>query len=234
MEPGNQQACKPHTKSQKVTRTTMTSETPRADCRDRAFLLWDMAGTLIPFDPVTGTPGALPGCDEFLPELGQDFRLVVTTGDQTDSARNLLGGFGLLCHFEKVFGDLFSPVGKPFGEILRQMGGKPSCSMAIGDRLGADIASDTPEVITLLINQGGDTVSAGLVALVIGKLRKLSPEFPEAFALLCQQSKPDDALLGKRGQGEVVKAWRGNLGFPCQLLLFQHPVLDGDRLIIQI
>ena len=34
----------------------------------RSALLWDMAGTLIPYDPVTGRPGALPGCAEFLPE----------------------------------------------------------------------------------------------------------------------------------------------------------------------
>lgn len=234
MKSGNQQARKPYPESRKATFTTMTSETPRLDCKDKAFLLWDMAGTLVPFDPVTGSPRALPGCDEFLPELGQDFRLIVTTGDQKDSARNLLGGFGLLSHFEKVFGDLFSPVGKPYGEILRQLGGLPTCSLAIGDRLGADIASDTPEVVTLLINQGDDTVSAGLVAMVIGKLRKMSPNFPEAFHLLCQKSEPDESLQGYRGQGEVVKAWRGNLGFPCQMFLFQHPVLDGDRLIIQI
>ena len=45
-------------------------------------MFWDLAGTLIPYDNVTGRPGPLPGCGDFLPELARDFRLVVTTGER--------------------------------------------------------------------------------------------------------------------------------------------------------
>ena len=210
------------------------TESVQSNCQDGGVLLWDMAGTLIPFDPVTGSAGPLPGCGEFLPELSQDFRLVVTTGDQREGARSLLSGFGLASHFEKIYGDLFAPVGKPYGEILRQMGGNPDCSLAIGDRLRTDVASDTPDVVTLLINQNGDTVSAGLVAMVIRSLRKESPTFPAAFELLCGKAEPDDSLLGDRAGGEITHYWKYNMGFPCKLLRFSHTVLNGDRMIILI
>ena len=71
-----------------------------------AVMMWDMAGTLIPYDPVTGRPQPLPGCDQYLPELARHFRLVVTTGDGSASARGFLAGFEILPHMEQVFGDL--------------------------------------------------------------------------------------------------------------------------------
>ena len=54
---------------------------------------------------------------------------------------------------EAVFGDLIYPVGKPYGEILRQLGGLADRSLAVCDRLRADIPADTDEVVTILINQ---------------------------------------------------------------------------------
>lgn len=203
-------------------------------CPEGGFLFWDMAGTLIPFDPLTGAPGPLPGCDEFLPELGQHFRMLVTTGDEQGSARGLLSGFGLVNHFEKIFGDLFAPVGKPYGEILRHLGGRPGCSLAIGDRIRSDVASDTPEVVTLLINQNGDIANAGAVSMVIRHLLRLEGNFPAAFEALAGQWEADPGPVGERAGGHITRCWRGDMGFPCQLMRFSHPVLDGDRMIIQI
>lgn len=213
------------------------ADIPAADnppSRQSAVLLWDMAGTLIPFDPSSGMPRALPGCDEFLPELARDFRLVVTTGDQPESATSLLSSFGLARHFENIYGDLFAPVGKPFGEILRHLGARPEHSLAVGDRLTADVASDTPRVVTLLINQDGDCGSAGLVALVIKTLRRHAHDFPAGFTAWAAASELVPEGLESRGGGDVVDARQADAGFPCRLLTYRHPVLDGDRFVIQI
>lgn len=206
----------------------------RAQQQGDAFICWDMAGTLIPFDPVTGTACSLPGADEFLPELAQNFRLVVTTGDATSNAKSLLSGFDLLNHFEMVLGDLFAPVGKPYGEILRHLGGDPLRSLAVGDRLRADVASDTPDVVTILVNQGDDTVSVGIVNHIILQLNRLGANYPDAFEALCEKSTPNAELVGDRAGGRISAAWDANLGFPLLLLRFSHPVLDSDRLVIQI
>jgi len=199
-----------------------------------AVLLWDMAGTLIPYDPVSGRPGPLPGCDDFLPELSRDFRMVVTTGDGTASARAYLGSCEILPHMEAVFGDLTHPVGKPYGEILRQIGGNPTASLAIGDRLRADIPADTDQVVTLLINQDGEVANAGMVAFMTHILRKQSGNFIEAFGLLAANAAPDSECVGPAGGGNVSKAWQRNDGFKYRLWTFQHSALQGDRLIIVI
>jgi hypothetical protein len=200
----------------------------------QAYLLWDMAGTLIPFNQVTGVPCVLPDADQFLAELGQSFGQVVTTGDIASSARALLAGFGIAGHFQQIFGDLFEPVGKPYGAILKKLGGDPRQSLAIGDRLRADIASDTADVVTLLINQEGDTVTTGLVAHIIASLQREGPSFPEAFAVWQKKAVPAPELVGSRVGGQIVSAARLDLGFALDLLQFSHPALDGDRLIIQI
>ena len=44
-----------------------------------AIMFWDLAGTLIPYDTVTGRPLPLPGCDVFLPEIARHFRLETDT-----------------------------------------------------------------------------------------------------------------------------------------------------------
>ena len=198
------------------------------------YLLWDMAGTLIPFDPLTGAPGVLPEADQFLAELGESHGQVVTTGDMTGNARSLLNGFGIGGHFERVFGDLYCPVGKPYGAILKTLGGDPQRSLAIGDRLRSDIASDTDQVVSLLINQDGDTVSCGLVAHIVGRLRRESEIFAEAFTTLWDQARPVAELAGPRAGGTISEGRSLDLGFPLRLMRFRHDALDGQRLIIQI
>lgn len=214
-----------------MTDTTSSQVSPAGG---QPFLLWDMAGTLIPFNPVTGAPELLPEADQFLGELGEAFGQVVTTGDMTGNARSLLTGFGIGDHFQRVFGDLYCPVGKPYGAILAKLAGDPARSLAIGDRLRADIASDTDQVVTLLINQDGDTVTAGLVAHTIGLLRRRGGTFPEAFAAAWGEAEPDRQLAGDRAGGAISEGRRADLGFPLQLWRFSHEALDGERLIIQI
>ena len=87
--------------------------------------LWDMAGTLIAYDGITGRPGAIPGGEEFLPELGKLFRLFVTTGDETENACSMLRGFELLRHFEAVYGDLYTPSGQALRAHLARGGLRP-------------------------------------------------------------------------------------------------------------
>ncbi len=199
-----------------------------------AVMLWDMAGTLIPYDPVTGRPLPLPGCNEFLPELARYFRLVVTTGDGTASAREFLDSYEILPHMEHVFGDLAYPVGKPYGEILRQIGGQPDRSLAVGDRLHADIPADTDQVVTILINQDGDIVNAGMVSFMTNILRKQSECFPEAFRLLTANGTPDPESVASVWGGEITQAWLCNDGFGYRLMVYRHSALAGDRLIIVI
>ena len=200
----------------------------------RSALLWDMAGTLIPYDPRTGRPGALPGCDEFLPELGRDFRLLVTTGDTTAGARGLLRDFELLRYFEAVYGDLFGPLGKPYGAILRQLGAEPRRSLAIGDRLRADVAGDTDQVVTVLINQDGQIVNAGQVGFLIGRLRRRHAEFPAAFDAMAGAGEPAPGAEGEWQGGTVTAARVVHDGFPIHLRRFRHPALEGDRRVIVI
>ncbi len=176
----------------------------------------------------------LPGGDEFLPEMGKDFRLFVTTGDESRSARNLLSGFGLLSPFEDVFGGLYTPLGKPYAGILRKINGHPEYCLAIGDRLRADLPSDTNEVVTLLINQSSEIINAGMVSFLISILRKNGNNFPEAFLALAEKSDPDPESLGELQGGEVTEAWTCRKGFTFKMLKFQHPLLDGERLLIVI
>ena len=157
------------------------SEPPKNDQNADSCLFWDMAGTLLASDPITGWPGAMPGCQEYLPELGKDFRLFVTTGDSTGSARCILRDFGLIDFFEDIYGDLGMPLGKPYGEIMRRVGGKAESSLAIGDRLTADIPMDSKDLVTILVNQGGEVLNVGMVMHIIKVLKKQSLSFSEAF-----------------------------------------------------
>jgi hypothetical protein len=199
-----------------------------------AFIMWDMAGTLIPFDPVTGKPQVLPGCGDFLPELNRRFRQVVTTGDGTASARALLDSCGLLPYLEGVFGDLGHPVGKPYGEILDGLGGDPTASLAVGDRLRNDIPADTPDLVTVLINQHGDMINAGMVAYMIHILGKHAGHYPQAFRLMTANAAPDPAAVGDTAGGRITGAWKRNDGFEYSLWTFEHSALAGERLVIVI
>lgn len=199
---------------------------------DRA-LLWDMAGTLVPYHPETGRPGVLPGCDEYLPELGQDFRLFVTTGDTSGSARSLLRGFELLDHFEAVYGDLFAAVGKPYGAILATVGAEPGLSLAVGDRLRADVPADTPDVVTVLINQDARIDNCGKIGFLIKRMLSRAESFPAAFDLLMDESEPDpECCEGPAQGGEIVTSRFSPGAVPCRLWLFRHPLLAEDRRVM--
>jgi hypothetical protein len=196
-------------------------------------IMWDMAGTLIPFDPITGRPRALPGCDDFLPELARDYRMVCTTGDSTAGARGLLDNFEILPHLEAIFGDLNQPVGKPYREILRQLDGSARHSVAVADRLRADIASDTDEVVTILINQNGDLNSAGMVSYMLHLLnRQSADDYPTAFRHLTITASIDKDAVGPIAGGRVTSAWRRNDGFDYRLWIFEHDALAGERQVM--
>lgn len=197
--------------------------------------MWDMAGTLIPFDPATGRPRALPGCDDFLPELKRDFRMVCTTGDSTAGARTLLENFEIMPHLEAIFGDLHEPVGKPYREILRQLEGSPPHSVAFGDRLRSDVASDTDQVVTILLNQDGDLNSAGMASYMIHVLnRQAADDYPTAFRHLTITAAIDKNTVGEVAGGRITAAWRRNDGFDYRLWMFEHEALDGPRMVIAL
>lgn len=197
-------------------------------------LLWDLAGTLLPYDQATGRPGVLPGCDEYLPELGRDFRLYVTTGDSCGGARQLLADFEILQHFTDVYGDLMGPVGKPYGTILRAVGGDPARSLAVGDRLKADVAADTPDVVTVLINQDGRTHNCAMVAFLVDLMRRTDPSFPVAFDTLMAGADPDPVALGEAQGGEITAAGRRSDGLSYRLWRFRHTLLDEPRRVVVI
>jgi len=202
---------------------------------DGKIIMWDMAGTLIPFDPTTGRPRALPGCDDFLPELARDFRMVCTTGDSTAGARGLLDDFEILPHLEAVFGDLNQPVGKPYRAILRELKGSAPHSVAVADRLRADIPSDTDEVVTILINQDGDLSSAGMVSYMLHVLdRQSADDYPTAFRHLTITAAVDNDSVGEVAGGRITAAWRRNDGFDYRLWIFEHDALAGERLIMAL
>jgi len=199
------------------------------------LLMWDMAGTLIPFDPHTGRPGCLPGCDVYLPELAREFRHVVTTGDTANEARHQLGAHEILPHLVRIFADLNEPVGKPYGRIIEEMEAGTARSLAVGDRLRSDVASDTDRVVSILVNQEGRPVNAGMIAYMVHILRRQSAaDFLTAFHHLTITAMPEPADIGPAAGGAVVQAWRRDDGFPYRLWLWTHPHLEGQRAVIVI
>lgn len=220
----------------------MTREnTASTDPEPTGLMLWDMAGTLISIDPHTGKQGSLPGCDVYLPELAREFRHVVTTGDTATEARHTLGAHEILPHLVRIFADLHEPVGKPYGRIIEEMGASADRSLAVGDRMRADIASDTDRVVSILVGQTGlvgqegRPVNAGMIAYMVHILRRQSAgDFLTAFHHLTITAMPEPDDIGPRAGGEVVAAWRRDDGFPYRLLLWTHPELEGQRALIVI
>jgi len=199
----------------------------------KKFILWDMAGTLISFDPKTSNHCALPGCADFLPELSRDFRLLCTTGDRTASARELLDNYDILPYLESIYGGLNQPVGKPYGDILRQLEGSPPHSIGVGDRLVADIACDTDHVVSILINQGSELDSAGKVSYMIHVLnRQSADDYPTAFRHLTINAARDESAIGPAAGGQITAAWKRHDGFDYRLWVFEHEDLEGERLVI--
>ncbi len=199
------------------------------------LMLWDMAGTLVSIDPHTGKPGPLPGCDVYLPELAREFRHVVTTGDTAVEARHTLGAHEILPHLDRIFADLHEPVGKPYGRVIEEMGAAADRSLAVGDRMRADVGSDTDRVVSILVGQEGRPVNAGMIAYMVHILRRQSAaDFLTAFHHLTITAMPEPEDIGPRAGGEVVAAWRRDDGFPYRLLLWTHPELEGQRALIVI
>ena len=197
-------------------------------------LLWDLAGTLWVHDEVTNRSGPPPGWEDSLPRLARDFRMVVATGEGTASARSLLSNHELLPFFEEIFGDLLAPGGKPHGEILRQMGGRPELSLAIGDRLRGDIPADCDDLVTLLVNQDGEILDTGLVAATVHALRRAAPTMPEAFRELAGRAEADPESLGPRSGGMVTAAWRSEELSGARLWVFEPDWLDAPRSVVVI
>lgn len=226
----------------------MTSENAvSTDPVPMGLMLWDMAGTLISIDPHTGKPRPLPGCDVYLPELAREFRHVVTTGDTANEARHTLGAHEILPHLVRIFADLHEPVGKPYGRVIAEMGASADRSLAVGDRMRADVGSDTDRVVSILVGQGGlagqaglagqegRPVNAGMIAYMVHILRRQSAaDFLTAFHHLTITAMPEPDDIGPRAGGEVVAAWRRDDGFPYRLLLWTHPELEGQRALIVI
>lgn len=204
------------------------------DKHPKGILMWDMAGTLIPHDPITGHPQAIPGGCEFLPKLGSSFRQVVTTGDNPRSADHHLTAFELRPFFETIFGDLYCPVGKPYGEILRHLGGIPENSLVIGDRLRADVPADTTNLVTILINQGPEVLNVGRLVSLIDLLQQTADTFPKAFTRLAAEAVPDTGIQGPAQGGTIAQARRQNSGFALTFFLFEHTGLDSARMVIVI
>ena len=167
--------------------------------------------------------------------MNREFRQVVTTGDQTADARSLLHSFELLDHLEDVFGNLGQPIGKPHGAILERLGGNPAHSLVIGDRLGADVASDTDALVSILINQNSDLTGAGVVTFLIHILRKqCEGDFVRAFDALIAHAETMDYDNPPAGGGEITGAWKRDDGLGYRLWTWKHPLLDGMRRFILV
>jgi hypothetical protein len=205
---------------------------PSPSTTDRNVLFWDLAGTLLPWDQQTGRPGVLPGCDEYLPELGRSFRMYVTTGDSCGGARQFLKEFEILEHFESVYGDLMGALGKPYGAILAEVGGDPARSLAVGDRLKSDVAADTGDVVTVLLNQDGQTHNCAMVAFLVRLLRERNTAFPAAFDALLAGSEFDPAEGSEAAGGLITAAGRRSDGLSYRLWRFEHTLLDGPRRVV--
>lgn len=195
-------------------------------------LLWDLAGTLLVSDPVTGANGPLPGWEQGLPRLARDFRMVVSTGEESRSARALLAASGSLPFFEDVYGDLAGYGGKPHGEILRAMKARPECSLVIGDRLRGDLPADTEGLVLLLVNQGGEILTAGMIADLVERICAVDPSPHAAFRELARRAASDPDSIGPLAGGRVTAAWRSEELSNARLWIFEPDWLDGRRSVI--
>ena len=197
-------------------------------------LLWDLAGTLLAFDPLVGRSSPLPGWETALPDLARNWRLFVTTGEESRSARGLLGSHGMLPVFEEIFGDLLNSGGKPHGEILREIRGRPELSLVIGDRLQGDVPADTDELVLLLVNQGGEILNAAMIAATVGQIRETAPTIPEAFRALSARAEPDPDALGPCGGGAITAAWRSDELAGARLWIFEPDWMERRQMVIVV
>ncbi|HOX26940.1 MAG TPA: hypothetical protein PLL30_14105 [Candidatus Krumholzibacteria bacterium] len=135
----------------------------------RPLLFFDLAGTLEVRDPVTGRWGAWPGVAASLADLAVDHDLHLTTGDGTDEAAGTLEEYGLGRHFRRVHGDLRG-AGKPFGALAAALGRAPAHCLAVGDNPFSDTASDTDEVVSVLLEHSRTLVEPTRVVALVREL----------------------------------------------------------------
>ena len=114
------------------------------------------------------------------------------------------------------------------------MGCAPDQSLAIGDRLRSDLPADTPDVVLFLVNQRDEIINTGMIHFLVGKLRELGATFPAAFHALAATGEEDPELVGELMGGRVAQAWRVKAGLRLRLFEYQHSLLDGGRLVIEI
>lgn len=195
-------------------------------------LLWDLAGTLLVRDRKAHRTVPLPGWSGILPALARDWRMVVTTGEASRSARSLLAEAQMLPLFEEIYGDLLGYGGKPHGQILEEMGAKPACSLIIGDRLDGDLPVDTDELVLLLVGTRGEAPSAGLIRQAVGKLASAAPTCLEAFTDLTKRGFPRPDSIGTDDDGTVTAAWTTDELPGAELWLYEPDWMDGQRRVI--
>ena len=193
----------------------------------KAFILWDMAGTLLEYNH--GSVTTLPGIEAQLALLQKDYRLLVTTGDFTDAARRLLAEAGLLEYFEEVFGNLFLSAGKPYGQVIRAKGGEPECCLAIGDRLPGDLPGDTADVVSILINREGFTTDPAAVVELIGHLRAAGDSFLDGFRNLYDTAQTDNEA-GNAPSSRPRLRHDGNVRY--LITWFEHESFGAPRPLI--
>ncbi len=193
----------------------------------KPLLLWDMAGTLLAYD--RGSIALLPGIERQLRELRGNYRLFVTTGDYADSARQWLAETGLLPCFDEVFGDLYLPVGKPYGRVVAAGNADPRHCLAIGDRLPGDLPGDTAEIVTILINQTGFTTDAADVTTLIEELRGAGESFLDGFCDLYAAAE----AAGDAGNGSTADHRLGSVGKLRYLIgWYEHEQFEAPRPLI--
>ena len=126
-------------------------------------------------------------------------------------------------------------MGKPYGRVIEEMGAGTARSLAVGDRLRSDVGSDTDRIVSILVNQEGRPVNAGMIAYMVHILRRQSAaDFLTAFHHLTITAMPEPDDVGPQAGGEVVAAWRRDDGFPYRLWLWEHSGLVGQRAVIII
>lgn len=137
------------------------------------------------------------------------------------------------CHIWSGFLPIYQPVGKPYGRVIAELGAGTDRSLAVGDRLRADIGSDTDRVVSILVNQEERPVNAGMIAYMVHILRRQSAtDFLTAFHHLTITAMPEPADIGPAAGGSIEAAWRRDDGFPYRLWLWTHPELVGQRAVI--
>lgn len=190
----------------------------------RGILFWDMAGTLLGRDIVTGRIRALPGSDEALALLSDRYIHHLTTSDITEHARALLQDVGLLQSFSGVHGNFARRTGKSYGAIAADLGVPPECCLAIGDYLPGDLPADTERLVTVLVNQRDFTLHASVIVALADLLATHGADNFTAF---------ENLLAGAEHMtGADLPLWRREDDFEYFLTWYEHTTLNGRRPLI--